>query len=79
MGVSFSYVGALHQIKTGGDDKDALLVVDAQITQPITDNVKLYAIAQNLTAEDQNKTKANGDRDYETSERSFLVGLRAKF
>lgn len=80
LGVAFNYTSELEQIESGaGDDRNAQLIVDAQITQPLADDIYLYASAQNLTGETLTKTKANGEVEVEDSSKTFLFGLRSKF
>lgn len=79
-GVAFNYTGELKQVASGaGDDKNAQLIVDAQITQPVAPGVSLYLSGQNLTGETLIKNKSNGETEVETSSRTFLVGMRSRF
>jgi outer membrane receptor protein involved in Fe transport len=80
IGAAFNYTSALDQIETGaGDDRNAQLIVDLQITQPLDKDIYLYASAQNVTGETLTKTKSNGDVEIEGSSRTFLIGLKSKF
>lgn len=80
LGAAFNYTGEIRQAASGaGDDKNAQLIVDAQITQPLAPGISLYVSGQNLTGETLTKLKPSGEVEVETSSRTFLVGLRSRF
>ncbi|ODN72084.1 vitamin B12/cobalamin outer membrane transporter [Methylobrevis pamukkalensis] len=71
------------EITSSGDNgdevRDAELTLDAEVDYRLTDQITLFALAENLTGTERVKRKADGAVEVEEGARSVYVGLKGSF